>query len=101
MAVVLALGLVTAALAGSRLLMRSSAAAERTAPDVFAASQIRDLRQVLELYRRENGRYPDRLSRLIEDDWITADRLAIPDYRLRYTSEDSGRDYRIDLDRAR
>jgi hypothetical protein len=99
-AVVLVAAVIVGGLFGSRMLTRPSAAAT-AAPDVFAAAQVRDLRQVLELYRREHGSYPDRLSQLVEDDWITGDRLAIPNYRLRYTRQADGRDYRIDLDPAR
>jgi hypothetical protein len=64
---------------------------------VFAAAQLRDLRQVLELYRREHGAYPDRLDRLVDDDWIGRERLVIGDHDLRYTQTDGGRDYRIEL----
>src|SRR5262245_39199328 len=92
-----ALLVVSLTLVGGRMVTRPSAA-DTAGPDVFAAAQIRDLRHVLELYRREHGTYPDQLNRLVEDDWITAERLVIPDYRLRYSSQDSGRDYRIDLE---
>lgn len=81
---------------GGQILTRPSSAASDT-PDVFAAAQIRDLRQVLELYRREHGGYPDRLERLVDDDWIGAERLEIGDHRLRYTQTSGGRDYRIEL----
>lgn len=99
-AVVLALAALAGTIAGGRLLTRTSAASTH-GPDVFAATQIRDLRQVLELYRHEHGTYPERLGQLVEDDWLTQDRLEIPDYRLRYSRDGSGQDYRIDLDPAR
>jgi hypothetical protein len=99
-AVAAALLVLAGTIAAGRVLTRTSAAATH-GPDVFAATQIRDLRQVLELYKHEHGSYPDRLGQLVEDDWLTQDRLEIPDYRLRYTREASGQDYRIDLDPAR
>ncbi|MBI3540217.1 MAG: DUF4388 domain-containing protein, partial [Candidatus Eisenbacteria bacterium] len=64
-AVIVGLAIVAGALAGGRWLARPSAAA--SGPDVFAAAQIRDLRQVLELYRHEHGAYPERLDQLVED----------------------------------
>lgn len=87
---------VSAGTLGGHMLTRPSSAASE-APDVFAEAQIRDLRQVLELYRREHGAYPDRLERLVDDDWIAPERLEVGDQRLRYAQADGGRDYRIEI----
>jgi hypothetical protein len=68
--------------------------------DVFVATQVRDLRKVLELYRRETGRYPEKLEQLIEDNWLTSREIQVPGHRLRYRRESAGADYRLRLERA-
>lgn len=70
-------------------------------PDVFVATQLRDLRKVLDLYQREYGGYPERLDQLVEDRWLSAHALEIPGHRLDYRREDAGADYRLRLERAR
>jgi len=71
----------------------------RPAPahDVYAAAQMRDLRFALELYERERGHYPERLEALVSEDWVHAQQVEIPGYRLEYTPVDGGNDYRLDL----
>jgi hypothetical protein len=69
--------------------------------DVFAAVQVEQLRSALELYRRENGRYPKDLDALVADDWIHAAQARVPGYKLRYQRERAGESYRIDLDSDR
>jgi hypothetical protein len=66
--------------------------------DVFAAVQVEQLRSALELYRRENGRYPKDLNALIADDWLADAQTRVVGYRLRYGLERGGESYRIDLD---
>ena len=87
-------------LVGGRFMTRSSAIPTASG-DVFVATQMRDLRKMLELYRREHGVYPERLGQLVEDDWLTARDLVIRDYHLRYRRAASGTDYQLQLDPAR
>src|SRR5262245_11165861 len=84
--------------AGGHLATRPTPAS-RSASDVFVAAQMRDLRKVLDLYQRENGRYPERLEQLVEDHWLAANGIAIPGHRLQYRRQGSGADYRLRLDR--
>jgi len=97
-----AVGLVVLAglVAGGRFVSRP-APPRSAAQDVFVVAQLRDLRKVLELYRREHGAYPAKLDDLVADDWLTARDLTIPDYHLRYRRLGDGADYRIQLDPAR
>lgn len=65
--------------------------------DPFTASQMRDLRFALDLYRRERGTYPAHLEDLIEDRWITADQTRIPGFVVRYQRLRDGLEFRLDL----
>jgi hypothetical protein len=67
------------------------------ANDVFAAAQIRNLRAALELYRRENGAYPDGIEDMIAGHWITADQARVNGYVLLYRPSHGGGDCRIEL----
>lgn len=67
--------------------------------DVFVAAQMRDLRKVLELYQRENGRYPERLEQLVDDHWLSEGGIEVPGHRLQYRPQGAGSDYRLRLDR--
>jgi hypothetical protein len=87
-------------LAGGRFMTRASAIPAASG-DVFVATQMRDLRKLLELYRREHGAYPERLGQLVEDDWLTARDLVIPAYHLRYRLTSSATDYQLQLHPAR
>jgi len=95
-AVVVALGLAFAGHALSR-----TAVSPATADDVFTATQVRDLRRMLELYRRDHGDYPTQLSQLVEDDWLSTRDLANPSCQLAYQHTPMARDYRLQADRAR
>ena len=99
---VAAVGLIVVAgmLAAGRLMARPTPRASASV-EVFAAARIEDLRKMLELYRREHGEYPERLQQLVEDDWLPASALRVPDHRLSYRRERAGADYRIRLDRVR
>lgn len=66
--------------------------------DVFAAVQVGQLRSALDLYRRENGRYPKSLDALVADDWVDAEQTSVRGYKLRYQMERGGESYRITLD---
>ncbi|HEV2105767.1 MAG TPA: DUF4388 domain-containing protein [Candidatus Eisenbacteria bacterium] len=91
--------LVVAMLLGLRFASAGLPVVDRPAPqdDVYAATRIRDLRFALDLYRREQGVYPRRLTDLVEDRWLSRDQLQVPGYDLRYHAGDAGQDYRIDL----
>ncbi len=71
------------------------------AQDVYAAAHLRDLRYALDLYARENGRYPARLEDLIDDRWVGRDQSTLPGYLLAYRAENDGQHYRLDLTRDR
>jgi hypothetical protein len=95
-----ALGLAAGLMLGGRFVARATAV-PAPSQDVFVATQMRDLRKVLELYSRENSVYPERLEQLVEDDWLTARDLAIPRYQLRYRRAASGKDYQLQLEPTR
>ena len=99
-AAALAFVVVAGLLAGGHFLTRSSARAD-AGDDVFVATQLRDLRKVLDLYRREHGAYPERLDELVADHWLSARAIQVSGRRLRYQREDAGADYRLQLDRGR
>ncbi len=69
--------------------------------DPFTASQLRDLRFALDLYRRERGTYPTHLEDLVEDRWITAEQTRVPGCVMRYQRGADGLDYRLDLTQSR
>lgn len=93
-----ALVVVAGMLAGGHFVTRA-APGERAPTDVFVATQLRDLRKVLELYQRENGGYPERLEQLVEDRWLSAGEIEVPGHRLRYRRQGTGADYRLRLER--
>lgn len=92
-----ALVVVAALLAGGHLVTRATTA-EPPATDVFVATQMRDLRKVLELYERENGHYPERLEQLVEDRWLSAGEVTVPGHRLIYRRSSAGRNYRLQIE---
>ncbi len=71
--------------------------ASQPAEDVYATAQVRDVRYALDLYRRERGRYPERLGELVEDRWISADQTHLPGYRLTYKAAADGQEYKLVL----
>ncbi len=81
----------------SHLFVRSASAARPPAQDVYVAAQVRDLRLALELYRREQGRYPGRLDQLTTDHYADTDLLRVPGYVLKYRAVQDGADYTLDL----
>lgn len=83
--------------AASRLFVRPAAAARTQVQDVYLAAQVRDLRLGLELYRREQGRYPERLEQLTADHYADAEVLQVPGYVLRYRAIQDGADYTLEL----
>jgi uncharacterized protein DUF4388 len=95
-----ALIVVAGLVVGGRFVNRSTPAPPARG-DVFVATQMRDLRKILDLYRREHGEFPERLSQLVDDDWLSERDLEIPAYHLTYSRTASGADYRLQLDRAR
>jgi uncharacterized protein DUF4388 len=100
LAVALALVVVASMFAAGRLMARPTPRASASV-EVFAAAQVNDVRKMLELYRREHDEYPERLEQLVEDDWLPARALQVPDHRLSYRRERAGTDYRLRLESAR
>src|SRR5262245_33343571 len=98
LATVTAMMVVAVLVAGGHLATRATPAS-RSASDVFVATQMRDLRKVLDLYQRENGRYPDRLEQLVDDHWLSPHEIAVPGHRLQYRPQAAGANYRLRLDR--
>src|SRR5205085_12339488 len=77
---------VSVTLVGLRLTARlfaPPAAAHAPAEEVAVAAQVRDLRFALELYRREQGRYPERLAELLESRTLDAPGMRVPGYDVR------------------
>lgn len=64
---------------------------------VFAAAQVRDVRSALELYRREHGRYPDRIEELVAEQWLEARQLVVNGERIRYRLNPERGDYDLIL----
>jgi len=91
--------MVVAALVVCGHLVTRAAPADHSPSDVFVAAQMRDLRKVLDLYQRENGRYPDRLEQLVDDHWLSANGIEVPGHRLEYRPQAAGANYRLRLDR--
>ncbi len=92
-----------AALAAVAALRWSNARQALLAPpapvqDVYADANLRDLRQALELYARENGRYPGTLDELVESRWVAPDQARFEGYTLRYAPAGDG--YRLTLERS-
>src|SRR5205807_886772 len=65
------------------------------------AAQVRDLRFALELYRREQGRYPERLAELLESRTLDAPGMRVPGYDVRYRPQRNGAEYSLELDPQR
>jgi len=65
--------------------------------DVYAQSQVRDLRYALELYQRENGHYPARLQDLVEDHWVGSDQTRLAGQSLLYKRTSGGQAYALEL----
>lgn len=66
------------------------------ASDVFASQRMDEVRHALELYRLDRGAYPDRLRRLVDDEWVGAERLRVPGYALNYRLNPDGASYSLD-----
>jgi uncharacterized protein DUF4388 len=67
------------------------------AQDVFAAATLRDLRSALELFRREQGSYPDGIEELVKDSWIGSGQARLQGYLIQYRTLRRGQDYRLEL----
>jgi hypothetical protein len=96
-------GMVVAALMVLRLLSIAIDPGRRPPPpdDVFAAARMRDLRFALDLYRRENGVYPEKLEALVEERWISPRQGRVDSYLLLYTPGPDRASYRLDLQPTR
>jgi hypothetical protein len=93
-------GAVLVALVGLRLAARLfEPPPSRSAPeeDVFVAAQVRDLRFALDLYRRERGRYPERLEQLADNRFVESAALRVRGYNVLYRLRGGGGDYVLDL----
>ena len=100
LAIAVGLIVMTGLVLGGRLMTRAGATPAAPA-DVFTTTQVRDLRKMLELYRRDHGAYPERLEQLVEDDWLTARELENPSHRIRYLRAPSGASYSVQLESRR
>jgi len=98
--IVLAVGLVLGLRYGATMFGPASAAPP-SRDDVYTATQMRDLRYALDLYKREHGTYPKQLEMLVDEQWLSADQVALRGYRLSYRLLDQGSDYQLELDPAR
>jgi len=67
------------------------------ATDIFAAAQVRDVRMVLELYRREHGTYPAALRDLVKSRWLSPDQIRVAGHDLSYLRGPDGREYHLDV----
>ena len=67
------------------------------AGDVFAATQMRDLRFALELYRREHQNYPRRIDNMVEGRWLAPEQARIQGYAIHYQAAADGQSYKLDL----
>lgn len=65
--------------------------------DAFQAASLGDVRFALDLYRREKGRYPERLEELIADRWITRDRVKVSGRALQYRPDAEGLSYQLEI----
>jgi hypothetical protein len=65
--------------------------------DVFAQTQMRDLREAVELFARDRGEFPRRLEDMVEDRWLDPGQLRVPGYAVSYRLVDGGRDYDLRL----
>lgn len=64
--------------------------------DVFAGQRLDEVHHALELYRLDRGAYPDRLRKLVDDEWVGADRLRVPGYELSYRLDSGGDSYSLE-----
>jgi hypothetical protein len=69
----------------------------RPAEDVFAISQLRQIRFALDLYRRERGTYPDHLRQLVDDDWLGPAAVQLRGYRIDYHPTPDGQDFVLEI----
>lgn len=94
---------VVAVVLGLQLLSRVIPAAATPPPDtdVFVQQRVRHVRSVLELYRREHDRYPDRLQSLVEDRWLEASVVADVGRPFRYRVQPGGATYTLELQGGR
>jgi hypothetical protein len=67
--------------------------------DVYADANLRDVRQALDLYARENGHYPVRLSELVQARWLASDQACFDGYSVHYVRDASGQRYDLGLER--
>jgi hypothetical protein len=67
------------------------------ASDVYATSDVRDLRFAVELYARERGALPRRLEDLVDDRWLSEAQLHVPGYVVQYRLVNGGQDFAVDL----
>jgi hypothetical protein len=95
--VVAAAVLVTAAALPFATLRWRAPVVTPVATDVFARQRLDVVEDVLDLYRREHGRYPERLEELVEDDWVRSDQLELPGERMHYRVLDRGASYQLDF----
>jgi hypothetical protein len=66
------------------------------AQDVFAQRSLDHVRGAIELYRLDHGRYPDRLARLVDEEWLEPAALRVPGRRFAYRLSAAG-DYQLTL----
>lgn len=69
--------------------------------DVFVHQRVEHVRSVLDLYRREHGRYPDRLQALVDERWIDASAVADVARPFRYRVMAGGEEYALELQGTR
>jgi hypothetical protein len=67
----------------SRVVMRAAPIVPLS-QDVFAQRSLEHVRGALELYRLDHGHYPDRLARLVDDEWLEPAALEVPGRRFNY-----------------
>lgn len=91
--------LVLASLLGLRRVSAALDPSHRPPPagDLFAATQMRDLRFALELYRREHQRYPHRIDDMVEGRWLAPEQARIQGYAVYYQCAGDGQSYKLDL----
>jgi hypothetical protein len=65
--------------------------------DAYAATELRDIRSALELYRREHGGYPEQLGNLSASSWIAKHQLKVAGKTPQYRLERGGQSYRLEL----
>ena len=63
--------------------------------DVFERSRWQDIETALEVYRLETGRYPDKLDRLWQSEWVTERQIEFAGYQLEYQCSEDGQSYEL------